>query len=174
MLRARLLTSLVFNLCIAAWVLADARARGARKPGFAAMLALMWGPLGLGFWESDRPLARGETRPGGGAASFARGFLRGWVAMLPAVAVLVHAAVEHRAAVPGSLGRDIGLLPATGVVLSMAWGLPVLLAAGLVRFARTAEVERGTAGAGGGSVSATTAAATAGIVALAAALMLAG
>jgi hypothetical protein len=172
MLRARLLTSLVFNLCIAAWVLADARARGARKPGFAAMLALMWGPLGLGFWESDRPLARGETRRGG-AASFARGFLRGWVAMLPAVAVLVHAAVEHRAAVPGSLGRDIGLLPATGVVLSMAWGLPVLLAAGLGRFARTAEIERGTAGAGGSAVSATTAAATAGIAALAAALMLA-
>lgn len=171
MLRARLLTSLVFNLCIAIWVLADARARGARKPAFAAMLALMWGPLGLGFWEADRPLAAGETRSSG-AASFARGFLRAWAAMLPAVAVLVHAAVEHRAAVPGSLGSDIGLVPATGVVLSMAWGLPALLALGLGRLARTGHVERGASAASAGPMSATMASVIAGAAAFAAAVVL--
>ena len=172
MLRARLLTSFVFNLCIAAWVLADARARRARKPAFAALLALMWGPLGLGFWESDRPLAAGETRTGGGAASFARGFRRGWVAMLPAVAVLAYAAVAHRAAVPGSLGRDVGLLPATVIVLSVAWGLPLLLAVGLGRVARTGHVERGTTAVRAGVMPATTAAAIAGAAALAAAVAL--
>jgi hypothetical protein len=171
MLRARLLTSLVFNLCTAIWVLADARARGARKPVFAALLALMWGPLGLGFWEADRPLAAGETRSGG-AAAFARGFLRAWVAMLPAVAVLVHAAVEHRAAVPGSLGRDIGLLPATGVVLSMAWAVPALLAVVLGRLARTGQVERGTSAAAAFPMPATMAAVIAGAAALAAAVVL--
>lgn len=170
-MRARLLTSLVFNLCIAIWVLSDARARRARKPAFAAILALMWGPLGLGFWEADRPLAGGETR-GGGAASFARGFLRAWVAMLPAVAVLVFEAVEHRAAVPGSLGRDMGLLPATGVVLSMAWGLPALIAVMLGRLARTGHVERGTSAALAGPMPATIAAGIAGAAALAAAAVL--
>lgn len=170
-MRARLLTSLVFNLCIAVWVLADARARRARKPAFAALLALMWGPLGLGFWEADRPLAAGETR-GGSAAAFARGFLRAWAAMLPAVAVLVYAAVEHRAAVPGSLGRDIGLVPATGVALSMAWGLPALLAVVLGRLARTGHVERGTSNAFAGRMSATAAAVIAGAAALAAAVVL--
>ena len=173
MLRARLLASLVFNLCIAVWVLADARARRARKPGFAALLALIWGPLGLGFWESDRPLGVGESRVGGAAAAFARGFLRGWAGMLPAMAVLVYAAVEHRAAVPGSLGREIGLLPATGVVLSMAWGVPVLLAVALGRLARTGHVERGTTAAGATSIPATVAVAIAGTVACGAALLLA-
>lgn len=171
MLRARLLTSLVFNLCMAVWVLADARARRARKPAFAALLALMWGPLGLGFWEADRPLAAGETRSGG-AASFARGFLRAWAAMLPAVAVLVYAAVEHRAAVPGSLGRDIGLVPATGAVLSMAWGLPALMAVVLGRLARTGHVEHGTSGALAGPIPARVAAVIAGAAALAAAVVL--
>ena len=47
---------------IALWVFHDARARGARKPRFAAVLALVWGPLGLGLWVSDRPLRQGEQR----------------------------------------------------------------------------------------------------------------
>jgi hypothetical protein len=172
MLRARLLTSLVFNLAVAAWVLVDARARGARKPGFASILALLWGPLGLGFWESDRPLALGETRVGGTATAIARGFLRGWVAMLPAIAVLAFAAIEHRAAVPGSLGRQIGLLPATAVALSMAWGAPALLAVVLGAVAKTSATERGTSAAAAGPLSATVAAAIAGALGLAAALML--
>jgi hypothetical protein len=172
MLRARLLTSLVFNVTIAFWVLVDARARRARKPGFAAILALLWGPLGLGFWESDRPLALGETRTGGTATAIARGFLRGWVAMLPAIAVLVHAAIVYRAAVPGSLGRQIGLVPATAVALAMAWGAPALLALVLAWLARTSAAERGTSAAVSGPLAPTVASAIAGALALATALWL--
>ena len=172
MLRARLLTSLAFNLVIALWVLADARARRARKPGFAAVLALMWGPLGLGFWESDRPLALGEIRAGGTATAIARGFVRGWVAMLPAVAALVYAVVEHRAAVPGSLGREIGLPQATAVVLSMAWGAPAVLAALLGSVARAKTVERGTSATTAGPIGPTLAAGLAGTAALGVALAL--
>ena len=84
---------------------------------------------------------------------------------------IVHAALEHRAAVPGSLGRDIGLVPATGVVLSMAWGVPALLAVVLGRLARTG-VERGTPAVAAGPASATIAAALAGVAALAAAIVL--
>ena len=87
MLRTRLLTSLAFNLAIALWVFHDARARRARKPAFAAVLALVWGPLGLGLWMSDRPLRQGERRRVG-AAAIAGGFLMGWVALLPATFVL--------------------------------------------------------------------------------------
>ena len=172
MLRARLLTSLVFNLAIAAWVLADARSRRARKPGFASVLALLWGPLGLGFWESDRSLAFGETRVGGTASAIARGFVRGWVAMLPAIAVLAFEAIEHRAAVPGSLGRQIGLVPATAVALSIAWGAPALLAVLLGAAAKTSVVERGTSASRPGPLSPNLAAALAGVLALVSALAL--
>ena len=172
MLRARLLTTLVFNLVLSAWVLIDARSRGARKPGFAAVLTLLWGPLGLGFWESDRPLALGETRAGGTATAIARGFLRGWVAMLPAIALLAYAAIEHRAAVPGSLGRQLGLVPATAVALSVAWGAPCVLAMALGAVARTSAGERGTSAVARGPLSPTAAAAAAGALALAAAVIL--
>ena len=97
MLRTRLLTSLVFNLVVALWVLHDARARGAQKPVFAAVLALMWGPLGLGLWESDRPLRQREQRRGGAGSNLARGFLIGWVALLPAMFVLALQVTEHPA-----------------------------------------------------------------------------
>ncbi len=172
MLRARLLTSLVFNLAVAAWVFVDARARGARKPGFASILTLLWGPLGLGFWESDRPLVLGETRGGGTATAIARGFLRGWVAMLPAIAVLALTAIEQRAAVPGSLGRQIGLVPATAVALSIVWGAPALLAVVLGAVAKTSAIERGTSAAMAGPLSPTMAAALAGALALMSALAL--
>ena len=137
MLRTRLLTSLAFNLAIAVWVFHDARARRARKPGFAAVLALVWGPLGLGLWMSDRPLRQDEQRRGG-AAAIARGFLIGWAALLPAMFVLAMQVAEHRAAVPGSLGRQIGILPATAVVTSMFWGGPALLALVFGPFGRRA------------------------------------
>ena len=98
------------------------------------MLALVWGPLGLGLWMSDRPLRQGERRRAG-AAAIARGFLIGWVALLPAMFVLAMQVAEHRAAVPGSLGRQIGILPATAVVTSMFWGGPAVLALVFGRFA---------------------------------------
>ena len=171
MLRTRLLTSLAFNLVLAAWVFHDARARRARKPGFAAVLALAWGPLGLGFWESDRPLRAGEMRRGGAAAAIARGFLTGWVALLPAMFVLAMQVVEHRAAVPGSLGRQIGILPATIVVMSIVWGGPVALALILGRLGRRSTVEQGTPATPAASVPSWVAAALAGAAALACALL---
>ena len=127
MLRARLLAAFVFNAVLAVWVWHDARRRGAAKPVFAAVLALFWGPLGLGLWESDRPLRAGERRHGT-ARAIASGFLRAWAALLPAVCVLAWQAVDDRAAVPGSLGRQVGLLPATAAAVSLLWGGPALLA----------------------------------------------
>ena len=169
MLRTRLLTTLVFNLVVALWVYHDARARGARKPAFAAVLGLLWGPLGLGLWESDRPLRPGETRRGGTAAVIARGFLRGWVAMLPAMCVLAMQVVEHRAAVPGSLGRQIGILSATAVAASMFWGGPAALALVFGWLSRTSAVEHGSRRPAA-SLPLTLAAALAGVAAFAYAL----
>ena len=170
MLRTRLLTSLVFNIVIAVWVFHDARARHAPKPLFAAVLALLWGPLGLGLWESDRPLREGETRRGGTAAVIARGFLLGWVALLPAMCVLAMEVVEHRAAVPGSLGRQIGIVPATAVATSMFWGGPAALALVLGWLSRTAAVEHGTHATPWASLPLPLAAALAGVAAFAYAL----
>jgi hypothetical protein len=170
-LRTRLLTSLVFNIVLAVWVFHDARARGARKPGFAAVLALAWGPLGLGFWESDRPLRAGELRRGSAAATIARGFLTGWVALLPAMFVLAMQAVEHRAAVPGSLGRQIGILPATLVVASLVWGGSAMVALILGRLGRHGAAEHGSPAAVSASLPSWLAAALAGTAALACALL---
>ena len=169
MLRARLLSMLAFNLVIAAWVFHDARARDARKPAFAAVLALVWGPLGLGLWESDRPLRRGQSRRGP-AAAVARGFLTGWVALLPSMLVLAMRVVEHRAAVPGSLGREIGIIPATLAMTSMFWGAPAVLAIVLGRFGPTSVIEHPTTGATDASLPSWAAAALAGAAALASAL----
>lgn len=171
MLRARLLTTLVFNLVVALWVFHDARARGARKPVFAAALALMWGPLGLGLWESDRPLGAGERRAGV-AASIARGFLTGWVAMLPSMFVLAMQAVEHRAAIPGSFGRQFGVVPATVAVTSTLWAGPALLAVILGRAGRRSPVETATASTPATSLPSWVAASLAGAAALGCALMM--
>ncbi len=58
MLRLRLAANLLFNLLLAVWVYYDARTGGpqatVRRGPDAAL-----GPLGLGFWASDRPLAGG-------------------------------------------------------------------------------------------------------------------
>ena len=74
MLRLRLAATLLFNVLLAVWLYYDARTRGARKPLFAAGLTLLWGPLGLGFWASDRPLADGERRAGGAGWTMAKLF----------------------------------------------------------------------------------------------------
>lgn len=142
MLRARLLTMLAFNLVIGAWVFHDARARGARKPAFAAVLALVWGPLGLGLWESDRPLQRGQSRRG--PAAIARGFLIGWVALLPSMLVLA--------------------------VTSMFWGVPAVLALVLGRLGRRSPFEHTGPQATSNSLPSWVAAALAGSAALVCAL----
>jgi hypothetical protein len=172
MFRARVLTSLAFNLVIALWVLHDARARRARKPAFAAALGLLWGPLGLGFWESDRPLRAGEIRQGGTAWQVAVGFLRGWIALLPAIIVLAAPVVANRAAVPGSLGREAGLVPATVIVLAAFWGGPALVALMLGALGRRRVAELGSSATPGASVSASVAAGLAGAAAAATALAL--
>jgi hypothetical protein len=172
MLRARLLTSLVFNLVLAVWVLRDARARRARKPGFAAVLALMWGALALGFWQSDRPLRLGERRLGGTAWSVASGFLAGWAAMLPAVVVLALPVMRDGAVVPGSLGQQYGVPTATALVVAMLWGAPALLALALGVAGRRPHVERGTSAVPGASLPSWMAAALAGLAALLTALAL--
>ncbi len=171
MLRARLLTSLAFNFAIAVWVFHDARARRARKPRFAAVLALVWGPVGLGLWMSDRPLRQDEQRRGG-AAAIARGFLIGWAALLPAMLVLAMQVAEHRAAVPGSLGRQIGILPAAAVITSMYWGGPAVLALMFGPFGRRGTVEHGTAATPAASLPAWVAASVAGLAALVCALVM--
>jgi hypothetical protein len=172
MLRIRLLTSLVFNLVVALWVLHDAIARRARKPGFAAVLALVWGPLGLGLWESDRPLRQGEQRRGGPGSNLARGFLIGWIALLPAMFVLALQVTEHRAAVPGSLGRQLGIVPAAALTTSMFWGGPAVLAVILGGFARGPTIEHGSSATPAASLPSWLAATLAGAAALVCALLM--
>jgi len=109
MLRQRLAATLLFNVLLAGWVYYDARARGARKPLFAAGLTLVWGPLGLGFWASDRPLADGERRAGGAGWTMARTFAIAWTVLLPTIVALVVPDIRARSVVPGSLGGRFGV-----------------------------------------------------------------
>ncbi len=166
MLRARLAASLAFNLAIALWVLHDARARRARKPLFAAVLALLWGPLGLGFWASERPLATREWRRGGTGWTLAKGFLTGWVAMLPAIVVLAVPAMQDRVGVPDSLARQYGVARAALLAALVLWGAPALLAVGLGWATRTATREPGSALTPGTSLPMPLAAGIAGAAAL--------
>ncbi len=82
-------------------------------------------------WGSGSPTGRcaqGEQRRGGAAASIARGFLIGWVALLPAMFVLamhVRRAPRRGARQPRAPDRDSA---ATAVVTSMFWGGPAVLA----------------------------------------------
>ena len=127
MLRARLATNLLFNVVLALWVLHDARTRHARKPVFASALTLLWGPLGLGLWASDRPLAAGETRQGT-ARTIARTFLLAWTVLLPAIFVLVVPDMLDRSAVPGSFPRRVGVTLASAIVTTAIWMGPAIVA----------------------------------------------
>jgi hypothetical protein len=144
MLRARLATHLLFNLVLAAWVWYDASTRRARKPLFASAITLMWGPLGLAFWSSDRPLAGGEERLGGTAWVMARTFGLALTTLMPAAFVLMVAAIRDRAAVPGSFGARIGVIPASLAVTAGGWAL-IVGGALVLGYAsrRTATVEYG-------------------------------
>jgi hypothetical protein len=113
MLRARLATNLLFNVVLALWVLHDARTRHARKPVFASALTLLWGPLGLGLWASDRPLAT---------------FLLAWTVLVPAIFVLVLPDMVDRSAVPGSFPRRVGVTPASAIVTTAIWLGPAIVA----------------------------------------------
>ena len=73
---------------------------------------------------------------------------------------------------PGSLGREIGILPATLAVASLFWGAPALLALVLGRLGRTSAIEHATNGATAASLPSWAAAALAGAAALACALLI--
>ncbi len=118
---------MLFNVVLALWVLHDARTRHARKPVFASALTLLWGPLGLGLWASDRPLAAGETRQGT-SRTIARTFLLAWTVLAPAIFVLVVPDMLDRAAVPGSFPRRVGVMPASAIVTLAIWMGPAIVA----------------------------------------------
>jgi len=144
MLRQRLAATLLFNVLLAGWVYYDARARGARKPLFAAGLTLVWGPLGLGFWASDRPLADGERRAGGAGWTMARTFAIAWTVLLPTIVALVVPDIRARSVVPGSLGGRFGVPLASSLVSLAIWLPPLATALGLGAMMRA----RGPAEAG--------------------------
>jgi hypothetical protein len=145
MLRARLATDLLFNVLLALWVLHDARTRRARKPFFASALTLLWGPLGLGLWASDRPLAPGETRHGV-ARTIAGAFLLAWAALLPAIYVLVVPDMLERSAVPGSFPQRVGVNTAAAIVTAAVWGGPAIVAFFLGRVTQRETAESGQPG----------------------------
>jgi hypothetical protein len=145
MLRLRLATNLLFNLVLAVWVFHDARTRRARKPLFASLLTLLWGPLGIAFWASDRPLAAAEQRRGGTAWTMARTFVMAVTALLPAAFVLVTDVIRDRSAVPGSLGATLGSVAGSLSVVTGGWALLAGLALLLGAATRHPQiVERGT------------------------------
>lgn len=144
MLGGRLATNLIFNLVIAIWIWHDARRRRAAKPLFAAVLGLLWGPFGMAFWAAERPLVAGERRSGGTPWIMARTFALAWTALAPALFLLVLPAVEERSAVPGSLGRTAGVIPAALIVTLGFWALPTTLALLVGRALRSPEVRTGT------------------------------
>jgi len=145
MLRVRLATNLLFNLVLAIWVFHDARTRHARKPLFASFLTLLWGPLGVAFWASDRPLSTTDERRGGTAWVMAQTFVLAITALLPAAFLLLTGVIRDRAAVPGSLGDTMGVVPATIVITLTGWALFAGVAIALGSLSRNSRiVERGT------------------------------
>jgi hypothetical protein len=75
-----LVVSGTFNVLAAVWIFADARARRAEKPLFAALAMLLLGPLWLAFYMADRPLRPDEQRTGGFGWTWARNFATAWTA----------------------------------------------------------------------------------------------
>ncbi len=115
-----------------------------RKPLFASLLTLLWGPLGLAFWVSDRPLATTDARRGGTAWVMAQTFVMAISALVPATFLLIAGAIRDRLAVPGSLGATVGVLPAALIVTAAGWALLAGLAFVIGRLSRNpGVVERG-------------------------------
>jgi hypothetical protein len=174
MLRVRLATNLLFNLVLAIWVFHDARTRRARKPLFASLLTLLWGPLGVAFWVSDRPLATTDERHGGTAWVMARTFVLAITALVPAALLLITSVIRDRSAVPGSLGATIGVVPAALSVTVTGWALLAGLGMALGGLSRNASSERGTSAVTSASPGLGTALAIAGTAAFVLALTASG
>jgi len=174
-LRVRLATNLLFNLVLAIWVFHDARTRRARKPLFASLLTLLWGPLGVAFWASERPLATTDARRGGTGWVMAQTFVMAITALVPAAFLLISGAIRDRSAVPGSLGVTMGVIPAALMVTATGWALVAGLAIAIGRLSRNPDVvERGTSAVKPASLSLGAALAVAGAGAFAFALAASG
>jgi hypothetical protein len=130
-----LIVSGTFNLLGALWILADAKARRADKPLFAALAMLLLGPLWLAFYMSDRPLLHNERRTGGFGWTWTRNFAIAWTASI--VPWLVPAALQMTA-------RDAA--PAIATVLTLLTFLlaPIAVASAIGYTIRRAdEIEPG-------------------------------
>jgi hypothetical protein len=116
-----LIASFTFNTLGALWIYADARARRADKPLFAALAMVTLGPLWLAFYMTDRPLHAGERRRGGFGWTWTRNFCLAWTASL--APWLGAAMLRPPAMFPPTR-------PATTTILFMliAWLAPVLAA----------------------------------------------
>jgi hypothetical protein len=64
-----IITTYTFSILAVGWIYADARARRAEKPLFAALAVLLLGPLWLAFYLTDRPLCAHERRRASGFAT---------------------------------------------------------------------------------------------------------
>jgi hypothetical protein len=120
-----LLASGTFNILGALWIFADARARHARKPLFAALAMLLLGPLWLAFYMSDRPLRANERRSGGFGFSWTRNFAIAWTASLtPWLAIIAFLIAD----IPVPPGRPAAVM---GGFFFIAWFVPIIVAAAI-------------------------------------------
>jgi hypothetical protein len=111
-----------FNTLAALWIFADAKARRAEKPLFAALAMLLLGPLWLAYYMTDRPQRADERRAGGFGWNWTRNFAIAWTAgtatwLGPAAYTLARTGAA-------AATKSIGLL------LAM-WLVPVAVAVGI-------------------------------------------
>jgi hypothetical protein len=121
-----------FNTLVALWIFADAKARRAEKPLFAALAMLLLGPLWLAFYMTDRPLRPDERRAGGFGWNWTRNFTMAWCAgMAPWLA--------PAAFITARTGADAATQP-VALLLAM-WLVPLALAAGIGYLVRRPDAE---------------------------------
>jgi hypothetical protein len=115
-----LIASGTFNTLGALWIFADARARRAQKPLFAALAMLLLGPLWLAFYMSDRPLRASERRSGGFGFTWTRNFAMAWTAsLIPWFAAFIFLLTD------ASSGRSAAGM---GVAFLTIWLVPIIIA----------------------------------------------
>jgi hypothetical protein len=114
-----LIVSGTFNVLAALWIFADAKARRADKPLFAALAMLLLGPLWLAFYMSDRPRRPTEPRAGGFGWTWTRNFAIAWTASI--VPWLVPATWQMTT-------RDIASAIAISLTLLTFWLAPIAAA----------------------------------------------
>jgi hypothetical protein len=125
-----------FLIITASWVWHDARRRGARKPLFAAVLAIFLGPVWLAFYLADRPLCADERREGGFGWNFARNSALAWsMGNAPLVLITLALALVPMTDVPASDETRIVVL---GILTWSA--LPALVALAIGWMVRRADV----------------------------------